>query len=25
VLVRMYETHPGHDRVPVPADADLES
>jgi MFS family permease len=25
VLVRMYETHPRHDRVPVPADADLES
>ena len=25
VLVRMYETHPRHDRVPVPDDADLES
>jgi MFS family permease len=25
VLVRMYETHPRHDRVPVPADVDLES
>lgn len=25
VLVRMYETHPRHDRSPVPADADLES
>jgi len=25
VLVRMYETHPRHDRTPVPADADLES
>jgi MFS family permease len=25
VLVRMYETHPRHDRVPVPDDVDLES
>jgi MFS family permease len=25
VLVRMYETHPRHDRAPVPDDADLES
>jgi MFS family permease len=25
VLVRMYETHPRHDRSPVPDDADLES
>jgi MFS family permease len=25
VLVRMYETHPRHDRVPVPDDIDLES
>jgi MFS family permease len=25
VAVRMYETHPRHDRTPVPADADLES
>ena len=25
VLVRMYETHPRHDRTPVPDDADLES
>jgi MFS family permease len=25
VLVRMYETHPRHDRIPVPDDADLES
>ena len=25
VVVRMYETHPRHDRAPVPADADLES
>ena len=25
VLVRMYETHPRHDRLPVPDDADLES
>lgn len=25
VLVRMYETHARHDRVPVPDDADLES
>ena len=25
VWVRMYETHPRHDRVPVPDDADLES
>ncbi len=25
VLVRMYETHPRHDRVAMPADADLES
>ncbi|HSL59892.1 MAG TPA: MFS transporter [Acidimicrobiales bacterium] len=25
VLVRMYETHPRHDRVPVPVDVDLES
>jgi MFS family permease len=25
VLVRMYETHPRHDRVPIPLDADLES
>jgi MFS family permease len=25
VLVRMYETHPRHDRIPVPVDADLES
>jgi MFS family permease len=25
VLVRMYETHPRHERLPVPADADLES
>jgi MFS family permease len=25
VAVRMYETHPGHERSPVPADADLES
>lgn len=23
--VRMYETHPRHDRTPVPVDADLES
>jgi MFS family permease len=25
VIVRMYETHPRHDRLPVPDDADLES
>jgi MFS family permease len=25
VLVRMYETHPRHERTPVPADVDLES
>ena len=25
VIVRMYETHPRHDRVPVPEDVDLES
>ena len=25
VLMRMYETHPRHDRVPVPDDVDLES
>jgi MFS family permease len=25
VLVRMYETHPRHDRTPVPDDVDLES
>ncbi len=25
VAVRMYETHPRHDRLPVPDDADLES
>jgi len=25
VLVRMYETHPRHDRAPLPADTDLES
>lgn len=25
VAVRMYETHPRHDRTPVPAEADLES
>jgi MFS family permease len=25
VIVRMYETHPRHDRSPVPADVDLES
>jgi MFS family permease len=25
VMVRMYETHPRHDRTPVPADVDLES
>ncbi len=25
VAVRMYETHPRHDRTPVPDDADLES
>jgi predicted MFS family arabinose efflux permease len=25
VMVRMYETHPRHDRVTVPDDADLES
>lgn len=25
VMVRMYETHPRHDRAPVPDDADLES
>jgi MFS family permease len=25
VLVRMYETHPRHDRVPLPTDVDLES
>jgi MFS family permease len=25
VIVRMYETHPRHDRVPVPDDVDLES
>jgi MFS family permease len=25
VLVRMYETHPRHDRTPVPDDTDLES
>jgi MFS family permease len=25
VLVRMYETHPRHDRVPIPIDVDLES
>jgi MFS family permease len=25
VLVRMYETHPRHEHVPVPVDADLES
>ena len=25
VLVRMYETHPRHDRIPIPDDADLES
>ena len=25
VLVRMYETHPRHERTPVPDDADLES
>lgn len=25
VAVRMYETHPRHDRTPVPTDADLES
>jgi MFS family permease len=25
VIVRMYETHPRHDRTPVPDDADLES
>ena len=25
VMVRMYETHPRHDRTPVPDDVDLES
>jgi MFS family permease len=25
VIVRMYETHPRHDRTPVPVDVDLES
>jgi MFS family permease len=25
VIVRMYETHPRHDRTPIPVDADLES
>jgi MFS family permease len=25
VVVRMYETHPRHDRTPLPVDADLES
>jgi MFS family permease len=25
VLVRMYETHPRHDRMPIPDDVDLES
>ncbi len=25
VILRMYETHPRHDRVPVPDDVDLES
>ena len=25
VIMRMYETHPRHDRTPVPDDADLES
>ncbi|HSP28022.1 MAG TPA: MFS transporter [Ilumatobacteraceae bacterium] len=25
VMVRMYETHPRHDRTPVPVDTDLES
>jgi MFS family permease len=25
VMVRMYETHPRHDRTPVPVDVDLES
>jgi len=24
-MVRMYETHPRHDRTPVPDDVDLES
>ena len=25
VIVRMYETHPRHDRTPIPVDVDLES
>jgi len=25
VIVRMYETHPRHERTPIPVDADLES
>ena len=25
VIARMYETHPRHDRIPIPIDADLES
>jgi MFS family permease len=25
VVLRMYETHPRHERLPLPVDADLES